>query len=126
MLAELLAAPTWNNLAREVQARALRLKASLSLQRGDQAVAEQLIGEADQLLPAEPRLAASVTALREGPNAAIALLEGATSRDSRQQRVSLMIDAQRLEEAAAEIAVLTAEAPDDAETQRLLAWLRLL
>lgn len=122
-LKDLKASATWPRLGVKVQAQAVRLQASLALERGLLDLAEQLAAEAAGLASAdEPRLEAVIASHRHGPEAALAALGEPVSAAGRKLRVSLWLQLERFDDADRELADLA----EDSETQRLKTLRHLL
>jgi hypothetical protein len=126
VVAEARSPETWKQLQTPARSAVLRLAASLANYRHDQTEALRLASEALDLDPLERRLYALLVALGEGPEAGLAALGDPISRRDRQVRASMLIEARDLGQAAVTLETLTVEDPDDPESQRLLAHLRLL
>lgn len=124
-LAELRTPTLWSQLLPHVQAEGLRLEASLAYRHDDLPRARTLLSDADAIEPGENRLLAHLDAQAAGPAAGLAHLQGELSRAGRQLRSMLILADGWLLVAEAEIDRLLSEDPDDPETQRLLAVLRI-
>lgn len=117
----------WSQLLPKVQARVIRLQASLALQRGNVAGAEQLADEADHIhVPKELRLRALIATRKEGAEIGLGILGEPESRDGVQLRVAMLLDAGRLDEAVSTIENSPVLEEQHAETERLKAFIALL
>jgi hypothetical protein len=118
--------PRWSQLGGKAQATVLRLAGSSALTAGDIGRARELSDAADACSPPdEPRLAARITAERDGPEAGLAMLGEAVSPAGRQLRAAFLLSAGRRAEALDLLLDLDRELPSDPETIRLLSLERL-
>lgn len=126
-LIEELREPTvWENLQSEVQAKILRLAASLKVRTGELAEAVAFNAQAEAIHPAEePRIAAHIALERDGLDAAIEVLGQPTSNPGKQLLGALLLMKGEIDRLAAIIEELEAEDAEDAETLRLSALCRL-
>jgi len=116
----------WSQLLPDVQARVIRLQASLALQRGNIVGAEQLADEADHIhIPKELRLRALIATRKGDTENGLEILGEPTSRDGVQLRVAMLLDAGRLDEAISIIERSPALEDSHAETERLKAFIAL-
>ncbi|TAL32092.1 MAG: hypothetical protein EPN98_14885 [Phenylobacterium sp.] len=126
LLAEVQVPTQWSQLRAPIQAQALRLAASVALSKGDIAAATKMSEEALVLDPTIRRVAAVIAARTVGPAAAFPVLGDPVSRLDRQLHAALLLDEERLSEAADILDRLVAEDPDDWETLRILSRLRAM
>lgn len=118
---------SWSQLLPEVQARVIRLQASLALQRGNIDGAEHLAGEADDIYaPKELRLRALIATRKGDAEKGLEILGEPESRDGVQLRVAMLLDAGRLDEAITIIESNPILLEPHAETERLKAFIALL
>lgn len=114
--------PVWPNIEPRVQGQAVRLQASLALERGDLDGAEAFADEADAITPAdEPRLKALLTLRREGAKRGLEVLGEPLSDAGRRLAAAMYLelgDIARVEEMLGAIA-------QDAEFYRLRTYLCL-
>lgn len=112
----------WPSIEARVQGQAVRLQASLALERGDLDGAEAFAAEADAIAPAdEPRLKALLTLRREGPKRGLEILGEPVSDAGRRLAAAMYLelgDIARAEEMLGTIA-------QDAEYYRLRTYLCL-
>lgn len=117
---------TWSQLDGHTRTKVARLEASLAIRQGDLDGAERLSAEADAIeAQDEPRLRAHLAAERDGPLAGLEVLGEVTSIAGRQLRASLRIMTKDLDGAEQDIEFLRVNAPEDAETCRMEAFLAL-
>jgi hypothetical protein len=116
----------WPRLSPELQARVARLQGAAALHQDELGRAQHFSDEADALHPDEPRLAAHLAKAKQGPLAGLARLGTPNTLAGRQLQISLLLEVGRVEEAHDALSGLLAEAPDDAESQRLAAFIHLL
>ena len=117
----------WPQLLPEVQARVIRLQASLALQRGNIACTEQLADEADHIhVPKELRLRALIATRKGGAEEGLEILGEPESRDGVQLRIAMLLDAGWLDEAVTIIENNPILDEPHAETERLKAFIALL
>ncbi|MBK5274451.1 MAG: hypothetical protein JJE30_05305 [Desulfuromonadales bacterium] len=117
----------WAQLLPEVQARVIRLQASLALQRGNIDYAEKLADEADHIhVPKELRLRALIATRRDRSEKGLEILGIPASRDGVQLRVAMLLDAGRLDDAITTIEHSPIFEEPHAETERLKAFIALL
>lgn len=103
-----------------VVAQVLRLRANLAIWDADLDEAERLLDEADKLASGEPRLRALIASERSGPEEGLTALGEPSTLRGHQLRIGFLINLQRYEEAAEELAPFLA-GPDDPVTLRLSA-----
>ena len=112
----------WRNLTTDIQARIVRLEASVALREARFPEAQRLSDEADSIAPPEePRLAAQIAAERDGIAKAIELLGTPKTAHGKQLLASLKLQEGELREATTLIDTLLSEEPSDPETLRLKA-----
>lgn len=126
-LIEELRGPTvWENLQPQVQAKILRLAASLKVRTGEIVEAETFNAQAEAIHPAEePRIAAHIALERDGLDAAIEVLGQPISNPGKQLLGALLLMKGEIDRLATIIEELETENADDAETLRLSALYRL-
>ncbi|MBW8303793.1 MAG: hypothetical protein K0M78_07600, partial [Brevundimonas sp.] len=115
LLAQITASTLWPLLTAVVQARALRLSATVKMERGEIDDAEADLLAAAALHAEEPRLEALLADRRHGAEAGLAVLGEPVSARGGRTKAALLIGAGRLVEAEAELRSLAAEAPDEPE-----------
>lgn len=116
----------WSQMLPDVQARVIRLQASLALQRGHIVIAEQLANEADHIhTPKELRLRALIATRKGDIENALEILGEPASRDGVQLRVAMLLDVGCLGEAVKIIENSPVLEEPHAETERLKAFVAL-
>lgn len=113
---------TWLQLPADIQASVARLQGSLALQREDRATAVAFNSEAIALDATVRRLAA---ALAETPAQSLVALGAPVSIEDRCAAAMYRLADGQTDGAGADLDALVAEAPDNAEVYRLIAWQRL-
>lgn len=116
----------WRSLSPRVQARALRIKGLLCLNRGQIDEAEAIADEANGLHPAEEsQLHSLIVFRREGPDAAIKVLGEPSTSDGQNLKVAFLLERGNAE-AGRELLRTRDDAAEDPEAQRLLAIAHLM
>lgn len=121
LLAQITAPKLWPLLTAVVQARALRLSATIKMQRGDLDGTEADLLAAGALHAEEPRLEALLADRRHDAETGLRVLGEPVSAKGRRTKAALLIGAGRPAEAEAELRALAADEPDEPETLRLCA-----
>lgn len=125
-LAEIRSGQNWQHLLPEVQARVIRLQASLQLQSGNIDGAETLATEADAIcLQKEPRLRALIAYRKFGLEKGLEVLGEPASQDGLHLRISMLLEDGQAEEAVRLLENNPMLVEPHAETERLkaFAWL---
>ena len=103
----------------------MRLAASLAFLRGASTKAKAEAQAAVHLDPSDRRTLAAIAARDTSAEKGLEVLGAVVTRLERQMQASLLFDAERATEAGVVVDGLVADDPDDPETLRLLAILRL-
>lgn len=125
-LAEIRSGQNWQHLLPEVQARVIRLQASLQLQSGNIDGAEALATEADAFdVQKEPRLRAIIAYRKFGLEKGLEVLGEPASQDGLHLRISMLLEDSQAEEAVRLLENNPHLVEPHAETERLkaFAWL---
>lgn len=122
-LIELRQGTSWSSIEARVQAQAVRLQASLAIERGDLEEAEAFADEADAIAaPEEPRLRSLLTFYEHGAERALETLGRPSTDAGRRLQASYLLQLERFDEADA----ILEQSPKDGEYFRLRAYALLL